>query len=60
MAFLGFQDSASWVRESRGNGKAKRVVGVVKENRLWVCRFRTAEELRLTPMAFKDADKRKW
>lgn len=60
IAFLGMKDSASYVRESQGNGIAKRFVRILKENLLWVRSFRTVEELRLALLDFKETYNRQW
>ena len=58
--FLGIKDSASYVREPQGNGIAERFVRILKENLLWIRRFRTVEELRLALLAFKETYNRQW
>jgi len=58
--FLGIRSSPSFVREPQGNGIAERFVRTLKENLLWIKRFRTVEELRLALLKFKDAYNHKW
>nr|WP_235669699.1 integrase core domain-containing protein [Solidesulfovibrio carbinolicus] len=60
IAFLGIEDSASYVREPQGNGIAERFVRILKENLLWFRSFQTVEELRLALLAFKETYNRKW
>ena len=42
------------MREPQSNGIADRFVRILKENLLWVRRFRTVEELRQALLAFKE------
>jgi len=58
--FLGITDSPSYVREPQGNGIAERFVRILKENPLWVRRFRTVEELRQALLAFKETYNTRW
>src|SRR5512134_707325 len=52
IAFLGIEDSPSFVREPEGNGVAERFIRTLKENLLWVRHFETIEELRLALLDF--------
>src|SRR4051794_473565 len=60
LRFLGIQSSPAFVREPEGNGCAERFVRVLKENLLWVRRFDTVEELRLTLLAFQRTYNQGW
>jgi transposase InsO family protein len=58
--FLGIESSPAFVREPEGNGCAERFIRTLKENLLWVRRFATVEELRLTLQAFKETYNQGW
>jgi putative transposase len=58
--FLGIASSPAFVREPEGNGCAERFIRVLKENLLWVRRFATVEELRLTLQAFRQTYNQSW
>ena len=60
IAYLGINSSPSYVREPQGNGIAERFVRILKENLLWVRRFRTVEELRQALLAFKETYNTRW
>jgi transposase InsO family protein len=46
IAFLGIENSPSFVRQPEGNGVAERFIRTLKENFLWVRTFDTIEDLR--------------
>src|SRR5690349_17668034 len=60
LTFLGIESSPAFVRAPEGNGCAERFIRTVKENLLWLRRFETVEELRLTLIEFKDRYNRTW
>jgi putative transposase len=60
LRFLAIQSSPAFVREPEGNGCSERFVRVLKENLLWVRRFDTVEELRLTLLAFQRTYNQSW
>ena len=60
LAFLGIESSPAFVREPEGNGCVERFIRTLKENLLWVRRFDTIEELRLTLHRFKQAYNQTW
>jgi transposase InsO family protein len=47
MAWLGIPSSPSFVRAPEGNGCAERLIRTLKEQLLWVRRFKHVEELRV-------------
>jgi transposase InsO family protein len=47
IAWLGIQSSPSFVRAPEGNGCAERFLRTLKEQLLWVRRFKHVEELRV-------------
>jgi hypothetical protein len=48
------------VRAPEGNGCAERFIRTLKENLLWVRRFKTIEELRQALLAFREAYNSTW
>jgi transposase InsO family protein len=52
IAWVGATSSPAFVRAPEGNGCVERFIWTLKENLLWIRTFRTAEELRLAPIAF--------
>lgn len=57
---LGIRSSPSFVREPQGNGCAERFVRTLKEQLLWLHRFRTVEELRKALQAFMERYNEAW
>jgi putative transposase len=60
LRFLGIASSPAFVREPEGNGCAERFIRTLKEQRLWIERFATVEDLRVALLAFKDRYNREW
>jgi putative transposase len=60
LAFLGIASSPAFVREPEGNGCVERFIRTLKENLLWVRRFDTIEELRLTLLQFQRLYNHTW
>ncbi len=60
IAFLGMTGSPSFVREPGGNGCAEKFIRTLKENMLWVRRFKTVEELRQALLEFKRLYNEHW
>jgi len=58
--FLGLESSPSFVRSPEGNGVSERFMRTLKEQLLWVRRFKNVEELRLALHDFKEKYNNKW
>lgn len=58
--FLGIESSPSFVRQPEGNGCAERFIRTLKEQLLWLQRFRTVAELNEALQRFKDLYNREW
>lgn len=58
--FLGIEPSPAFVRQPEGNGCIERFFRTLKEQLLWVQRFRTLEELRAALIAFRDRYNNHW
>lgn len=60
IAFLGIEASPAFVRQPEGNGCIERFFRTLKEQLLWVRRFRDLEELRAALAEFKDRYNNHW
>jgi hypothetical protein len=60
LRFLGIRSNPALLRESEGNGCAKRLIRTLKEQLLWVEPFATVEDLRRALRAFQDRYNRDW
>lgn len=60
LEFLGIQSSPSYVRAPEGNGVSERFMRTLKEQVLWVHRFRTADEVLEALKAFRDRYNAHW
>jgi transposase InsO family protein len=60
LKFLGIQSSPAFVREPEGNGVAERFIRTLKENLLWIKRFRNLQELQTALHEFKDRYNSSW
>lgn len=58
--FLGIESSPAFVRQPEGNGCIERFFRTLKEQLLWIRRFRDLEELRGAPQEFRDRYNRPW
>jgi transposase InsO family protein len=58
--FLGIEPSPAFVRQPEGNGCIERFFRPLKEQLLWVRRFRHLEELRAALIEFRDRYNRHW
>jgi transposase InsO family protein len=58
--FLGIQPSPAFVRQPEGNGCIERFFRTLKEQVLWVRRFRDLEELRAALIEFRDRYNNNW
>jgi transposase InsO family protein len=58
--FLGIQPSPAFVRQPEGNGCIERFLRTLKEQVLWVRRFRDIEELRAALVEFRDRYNNNW
>lgn len=58
--FLGIESSPAFVRQPEGNGCIERFFRTLKEQLLWVRRFRNIEELRLALREFRDRYNNYW
>jgi putative transposase len=58
--FLGIESSPAFVRQPEGNGCIERFFRTLKEQLLWVRRFRDLEELRVALMEFRDRYNHQW
>jgi len=58
--FLGIQPSPAFVRQPEGNGCIERFFRTLKEQLLWVRRFRDLEELRVAVIEFRDRYNHHW
>jgi transposase InsO family protein len=58
--FLGIEPSPAFVRQPEGNGCIERFFRTLKEQLLWVRRFRDLEELRLALAEFRDRYNNHW
>jgi hypothetical protein len=60
IAWLGIQSSPSFVRAPEGNGCAERFIRTLKEQLLWVRRFKNVEELRVALREWLEKYNEKW
>jgi transposase InsO family protein len=58
--FLGMESSPAFVRQPEGNGCIERFFRTLKEQLLWVRRFRDLEELRTALSEFRDRYNQHW
>ena len=58
--FLGIEPSPAFVRQPEGNGCIERFFRTLKEQVLWVRRFRDLEELRAALIEFRDRYNNHW
>ena len=58
--FLGIEPSPAFVRQPEGNGCIERFFRTLKEQVLWVRRFRDLEELRTALIEFRDRYNNNW
>jgi transposase InsO family protein len=58
--FLGIEPSPAFVRQPEGNGCIERFFRTLKEQVLWVRRFRDLEELRTALIEFRDRYNHHW
>jgi len=58
--FLGIETSPAFVRQPEGNGCIERFFRTLKEQLLWVRRFRDLEELRAALIEFRDRYNHHW
>jgi putative transposase len=58
--FVGMEPSPAFVRQPEGNGCIERFFRTLKEQLLWVQRFRDLEELRTALIAFRDRYNNHW
>jgi putative transposase len=58
--FLGIESSPAFVRQPEGNGCIERFFRTLKEQLLWVRRFRDLEELRAALSEFRDRYNQHW
>lgn len=58
--FLGMESSPAFVRQPEGNGCIERFFRTLKEQVLWVRRFRDVDELRAALMEFRDRYNHHW
>lgn len=58
--FLGIASSPAFVREPQGNGCAERFVRTLKEQLLWIRRFRTIDELNAALQEFRHRYNEEW
>lgn len=58
--FLGMESSPAFVRQPEGNGCIERFFRTLKEQLLWVRRFRNIEELRQALREFRDRYNQHW
>jgi transposase InsO family protein len=58
--FLGAESSPAFVRQPEGNGCIERFFRTLKEQVLWVRRFRDLEELRAALIEFRDRYNHNW
>jgi putative transposase len=58
--FVGIEPSPAFVRQPEGNGCIERFFRTLKEQLLWVQRFRNLEELRAALIAFRDRYNNHW
>ena len=58
--FLGIEPSPAFVRQPEGNGCIERFFRTLKEQLLWIRRFRDLEALRTALIEFRDRYNRQW
>ena len=58
--FLGIEPSPAFVRQPEGNGCIERFFRTLKEQLLWIRRFRDLEELRVALVEFRDRYNHQW
>jgi len=60
LRFIGAESSPSFIRAPEGNGVAERMVRTLKEQCLWLRRWKTLEELQAALVEFKERYNRGW
>ena len=60
LELLGIQSSPSFVRSPEGNGVAERFIKTLKEQLLWMRRFKSLEELRIALLEFRENYNQHW
>jgi putative transposase len=60
VAFLGMESSPAFVRQPQGNGCIERFFRTLKEQLLWLRRFRNLDELRAALTEFRDRYNEHW
>lgn len=60
LEFLGIKSSPSFVRSPEGNGISERFIRTLKEQLLWVRRFKNVEQLRMALHEFKQTYNTQW
>lgn len=58
--WCGIETSPSFVRQPEGNGISERFIKTLKEQLLWINRYKNVEELRLALHAFKNKYNEEW
>jgi len=58
--WCGIEASPSFIRQPEGNGIAERFIKTLKEQLLWINRFKNVEELRLALQDFKQKYNEQW
>ena len=59
-SFLGIEPSPAFVRQPEGNGCIERFFRTLKEQLLWIRRFRDLAELRAVLIEFSDRYNHQW
>jgi transposase InsO family protein len=60
VGFLGIESSPAFVRQPEGNGCIERFFRTLKEQLLWIRRFRDVAELRAALLEFRKLYNRHW
>jgi len=60
ISFLGIKSSPSFVRSPEGNGISERFIRTLKEQLLWIRRFKNIEELNAALQEFKNRYNEQW
>jgi transposase InsO family protein len=60
LKFLGIKSSPSFVRSPEGNGISERFIRTLKEQLLWIRRFKNVEELRKALQEFRRIYNEQW